>query len=162
PLRAVEAQAMAICERDFAEQRRLPWTLELRSVVDAMNRMTRKLKEMFDEQAAAMQRVRNDAYRDPLTGLANRRYFHMQLCNLIESSQRFESGAVLFVELAEFKRYNDEHGYIAGDRLLQSVSQAVTRATVAMPHLDCFAAHLAGGSFALVASDLLETDAREL
>ena len=40
PLRAVEDQAKAICDREYPVQKKVPWTLELRSVVAAMNRMT--------------------------------------------------------------------------------------------------------------------------
>jgi hypothetical protein len=73
PLHLVEAQARAICDREYPVQDKLPWTLELRSVVVAMNRMTRKIKAMFDDQAEAMERLRTDSYRHALTGLANRR-----------------------------------------------------------------------------------------
>lgn len=161
PLRAVEAQAKAICNREYPVQPRLPWTLELRSVVEAMNRMSIKVREMFDEQAAAMERMRADAYRDQLTGLANRRYFDMQLRNLIESGERFDTGAVLFIELADFKTFNDQRGFQAGDKILKEVGALMTRAIEKTPGLDCFAAHLAGANFAAVASDLSEADARE-
>jgi len=161
PLRAVETQARAICNREYPVQPRLPWTLELRSVVEAMNRMSIKVREMFDEQAAAMERIRAETYKDQLTGLANRRYFDMQLRNLIESGDSFDTGAVLFIELAEFKRFNDQRGFQAGDKILREVGALMTRTIEETPGLDCFAARLAGANFAAVAADLSEADARE-
>jgi uncharacterized membrane protein len=44
PLSKVEAQARAICDREFPVQSKLPWTLELRSVVEAMNMLSKKVK----------------------------------------------------------------------------------------------------------------------
>ena len=50
PLVLVEKQADALCRKEYEIQEPLPRTRELRRVVEAMNRMTRKVKEMFEEQ----------------------------------------------------------------------------------------------------------------
>jgi hypothetical protein len=47
---APERQADALCRKEYELQERVPWTKELRRVVEAMNRMTCKVKEMFEEQ----------------------------------------------------------------------------------------------------------------
>lgn len=159
PLRDVEKQAKAICDREFPVQGKLPWTLELRSVVGAMNRMTSKVKDMFDEQAAAMERVRSEAYLDTLTGLANRRYFDMQLRHLINAPDSFESGAVIFIELDDFKRFNERRGYQAGDALLKGCGAMIGEVCRNTPELEHFAARLAGANFAIVAADLADKEA---
>src|SRR6185369_13010668 len=60
PLRAVEQQAKSICDREYPVQNKLPWTLEPRSVVEAMNRMAVKVRDMFQEQTEAMERMRSE------------------------------------------------------------------------------------------------------
>jgi diguanylate cyclase (GGDEF)-like protein len=161
PLQLVEAQARAICDREYPVQDKLPWTLELRSVVVAMNRMTRKIKAMFDDQDQAMERLRTDSYRHALTGLANRRYFDMQLQQMLASDDEFHTGALLLVELKEFKTFNERRGYTAGDELLRGTVAVINEVVRAEAGLDCFVAHLAGASFALVIANVSETEAIE-
>lgn len=162
PLRAVEQQARAICDREYPVQKKLPWTLELRSVVVAMNRMTSKVKEMFDEQAAAMERLRAESYRDSLTGLANRRYFEMHLRQLIESGEEFEAGALIFLELKDFKAFNERRGYQAGDELLREAGKVIEEACQGQKTLEYFAAHLAGANFAVILSNVTDRDALDV
>lgn len=159
PLRAVEAQARAICDREYPLQSKLPWTLELRSVVEAMNRMTGKVQEMFEEQSASIARLRAENYRDALTGLANRRYFEMQLNHLIETG---EHGAVLLLELKGFKEYNNKHGYQYGDELLRNTAGFIDAICKAQPNPGYFAAHLSGANFAVVIYQVDEQEISEL
>jgi len=158
PLRAVEAQAKAICDREYTVQGSMPWTLELRSVVGAMNRMTTKVKDMFEEQANAMERVRTDAYIDNVTGLANRSYFDMQLRHLIQSPEGFDGGAVLFLELNDFKSFNERKGYQSGDKLLRACGALISDICKGTENLEYFAARLAGPNFGIVVSHLPEKD----
>ncbi|MEB0135078.1 EAL domain-containing protein [Actimicrobium sp. CCC2.4] len=159
PLHLVEAQARAICDREYPVQDKLPWTLELRSVVVAMNRMTRKIKAMFDDQADAMERLRTDSYRHALTGLANRRYFDLQLQQLLASDEEFHTGALLLFELKEFKALNERRGYTAGDELLRGAVHVIDEVVQTDAGPDCFVAHLAGATFALVLSNVSEHEA---
>jgi hypothetical protein len=85
PLRRVQQQAAAICERQFIEQQPLPKTKELRQVVDAINRMSRRLKTMFDEQLAHIENLRAQIFLDFVTGLSNRRSFNARLKSLTEA-----------------------------------------------------------------------------
>lgn len=159
PLRAVEQQARAICDREYPVQSKLPWTLELRSVVEAMNKMTSKVKEMFEEQAASIERLRSENYRDALTGMANRRYFEMQLKQLIETGKH---GAVLLLELKDFKEYNNKRGYQAGDELLRNTAGFMEAICKAQPNPEYFTVHLSGANFAVVIYNVDEQEARDL
>ena len=123
PLRGVEHQADAICNNRYPVQEKLPWTRELRRVVEAMNRLSRKVNENFTKHAALTDRLRTEAYRDALTGLGNRRWFDQQLQHRLQTQESDRHGALLLVALHQLDRVNAESGYPAGDRLLQSVAQ---------------------------------------
>ncbi len=151
PLKAVEDQAKAICNREFPVQTKLPWARELRSVVEAMNKMTIKVKDMLEEAVVASERLRSQAYMDPVTGLANRRYFDTHLKYLLRTPDEFAAGALLLIELDDFKRYNEQRGYMAGDQLMRSVSAAIDG--ICTP-FQCFAARFGGANFAILISNV--------
>jgi len=73
-------------------------------------------------EVAKLQVFRSMAYRDPLTGLWNRRYFEERLAEEESRSQRAGSGrrfSVLVVDINDFKLINDQHGHPVGDTLLK-------------------------------------------
>jgi diguanylate cyclase (GGDEF)-like protein len=128
-------------------------------VVEAMNRMTNKVKQMFEEQSASIERLRSENYLDSLTNLANRRYFDMQLSHLIKTG---EHGAVILLELKDFKEYNRNRGFQAGDELLRNTASFINAICKAQPNQEYFVAHLSGASFAIVISNVDEQEARDL
>lgn len=148
PLKAVEAQADAICNRDFPVVPSRPFTLEFRRVVEAMNRLSRKVRGMLDEAEQQADRLRDQAFTDAVTGLANRRCFMDTLAHRVEDPERQGGGALLLVQLNDFKAYNQQAGYAAGDRLLLRCAE---RLTEAMPdHGRHLVAHTAGADFAVL------------
>lgn len=159
PLKAVEDQAKAICNREFPVQKQLPWARELRSVVEAMNKMTIRVKEMFEEEVRSSERLRAQSYMDPVTGLANREYFNAHLQNLIHSPDEFSSGALFMLELDGFKQYNEQRGYMAGDQLMREVGVALGR--IGETH-QCFVARLGGANFAILMPNASLEDAQKL
>jgi diguanylate cyclase (GGDEF)-like protein len=71
--------------------------------------------------------LRHLALHDPLTGLANRALITDRVEQLLARSRRTGiPGAVLFVDIDEFKNINDTLGHAAGDQLLQAVSKRLT------------------------------------
>lgn len=123
PLRALEEQAEAICHRDFTGQQPLPRTRELRRVVQAMNRMTRQLKTLFDEQVAQIEQVRNQAYVDSITGLGNGRFFNAQLQARLDSLEEPFVGALIKLEISGMGHYNQHFGHEAGNWLLKQAGK---------------------------------------
>lgn len=75
----------------------------------------------FAAQRVQLLAEREAAYRDALTGLANRRAAEERLSALARAGDRFT--LVLF-DLDHFKAVNDEHGHAIGDLVLRGVAQA--------------------------------------
>ncbi|NEX23529.1 EAL domain-containing protein [Thiorhodococcus mannitoliphagus] len=75
-------------------------------------------------QKAAEEQVRRLAYFDPLTALPNRRLLLDRLGHALSASTRSqEYGALLMLDLDQFKALNDTQGHAVGDKLLIEVAQ---------------------------------------
>jgi len=75
------------------------------------------------QNAHYVERVKQLAYLDGLTGIFNRRFFELRIVEEIDRARRFNSGmAVLMVDIDQFKRLNDEFGHLLGDEVLRQVS----------------------------------------
>jgi len=66
--------------------------------------------------------------KDPLTGLANRRYFQNVLSREIDVVARSgEPALLLMLDIDHFKKVNDTYGHPAGDAVLQAVGKALAK-----------------------------------
>src|SRR5882724_8739197 len=75
------------------------------------------------QNAHYVERVKQLAYLDGLTGIFNRRFFELRIAEEIERAKRFGAGmAVIMVDIDQFKRLNDEFGHLLGDEVLRQVS----------------------------------------
>ena len=75
------------------------------------------------EKKSNEQKIEKLAYFDELTGLPNRRLLMDRLQTALHASERHkEAGALLFIDLDNFKDLNDTQGHDVGDRLLQQVA----------------------------------------
>jgi diguanylate cyclase (GGDEF)-like protein len=75
------------------------------------------------QNAHYVERVKQLAYLDGLTGIFNRRFFELRIIEEMDRARRFQSGmAVLMVDIDQFKRLNDEFGHLLGDEVLRQVS----------------------------------------
>lgn len=147
PLVAVERQADALCRKEYKILVPLPWTREFRRVVEAMNRMTNKVKEMFEEQAAQAEGLQERAYHDPLTGLGNRRYFESQISGRLDQHDISEKGIAFLVRIHDLEALNQQRGFQAGDELLKRVA-ALVKGSSAL-YANAALARLSGGDFGI-------------
>lgn len=80
----------------------------------------------ISERRQSEEIVRQLAYYDPLTNLANRLLLRDRLTQAMLAGKRTGSyGALLFLDLDNFKPVNDLHGHDAGDLLLVEVAQRI-------------------------------------
>lgn len=150
PLRAITSQAIAICNQQFPIQKSLPWTIDLRQVVEAMNNMSSRLMKLFEEQAQTTERLREQAYKDPVTQLANRRYFDLQFDFILFDKEKAGNGVLLLIEINEFKEFNLKFGFQEGDKLLVNVAQTIQK--VCQAYDNTIITHAKGASFFVILS----------
>ena len=75
------------------------------------------------QNAHYVDRVKQLAYLDGLTGIFNRRFFELRFMEEIERARRYGTGmAVIMADIDQFKRLNDEFGHVLGDEVLRQVS----------------------------------------
>ena len=76
---------------------------------------------------AREQQMESIARSDPLTGVLNRRGFERDASERLSESADDATGALLFIDLNEFKRINDSGGHEAGDQLLQIAARRLRK-----------------------------------
>jgi diguanylate cyclase (GGDEF)-like protein len=160
PLKRVESQADALCRKKYKIQEKLPRTRELRRVVEAMNRMTNKVKEMFEEQVAIADGLRRHAYYDTLTGLGNRRYFESQITARLDRRDSTTKGIVFLVQVHSLLELNQDKGFQAGDELIKRVAAVLRDSTE--QYVNCVLARLTGGDFGVFLPDAVPWEAEPI
>ncbi|HEU5490351.1 MAG TPA: EAL domain-containing protein, partial [Gaiellaceae bacterium] len=101
----------------------------------------------------AEEQLRQQAFHDPLTGLANRALFTDRVQHALVV--RSEDAAVLFLDLDDFKAVNDGLGHLAGDALLRAVGVRL-RASLSPTHT---VARMGGDEFAILVEGTSAADA---
>ena len=100
---------------------------------------------------AAEDVIKNMAFYDPLTQLPNRRLLDDRLSHAMAASKRSACyGALIFLDLDNFKPLNDTHGHVVGDSLLIEVADRLHRCVREMDTV----ARFGGDEFVVLLSDL--------
>ncbi|WP_284155143.1 sensor domain-containing diguanylate cyclase [Sulfuricystis thermophila] len=80
------------------------------------------------EAKRLMEHLRENALRDAMTGLYNRRFLEEYVSALVAGSQRRKSPfSVLMLDLDFFKQVNDTHGHEAGDKVIKTLADILQR-----------------------------------
>jgi diguanylate cyclase (GGDEF)-like protein len=82
--------------------------------------------DVTDSKAKERQ-MESIAWSDPLTGVLNRRGFERDAAQRLTDSADDATGALLFIDLNEFKDINDKHGHVVGDQLLTIAAQRLRK-----------------------------------
>jgi diguanylate cyclase (GGDEF)-like protein len=96
-----------------------------------------RMAKQFDSERGRLERdlaieqarLEHHAFHDALTGLPNRRLFFDRLSHALDLSQRHNSGVgLLYVDVDDFKSFNDRLGHLVGDRVLVAVTERLVTA----------------------------------
>lgn len=105
----------------------------------------------ISSRKVAEAKIEHLAFYDPLTNLPNRRLFLDRLERALAASKRSKrEGALLFIDLDNFKNINDTLGHDVGDRLLQQVAERL----VAYLRMGDTVSRLGGDEFVVILEDL--------
>ncbi|XWN30217.1 MAG: diguanylate cyclase [Devosia sp.] len=115
----------------------------LRLDITTMKNQTRQLESYARELEAAKEKIEQQAVRDSLTQIGNRRFMHNRLAELLEQRQEGREVALLQVDLDGFKQINDTVGHGAGDHVLKEVARILS--AIAGP--DAAVARMGGDEF---------------
>ncbi len=106
-------------------------------------RRSKDLKEALEAYEAAERLARSNANTDPATGLGNRRELVRALDEVLDTRA---GGVFLVLDLDHFKRVNDLHGHLAGDKVLRRVAEVSKKAAP----LEACCARTGGDEFAIL------------
>jgi diguanylate cyclase (GGDEF)-like protein/PAS domain S-box-containing protein len=130
-----------------------PVLLTISAVKDIEGNVTHYVGSYFDitERKRAEDQIKHLAFYDHLTLLPNRRLLLDRLHQALTSGGRSgRHGALLFIDLDNFKSLNDTHGHNIGDKLLQQVAK---RLELCVREGDTVA-RLGGDEFVILLEDL--------
>jgi diguanylate cyclase (GGDEF)-like protein/putative nucleotidyltransferase with HDIG domain len=120
------------------------------------------LRLLVDQVAIAVQNARDyrdrleQAIRDPLTGLLNRRFLYEAFAIEVERCERYDTGgSIVLIDVDDFKLVNDTLGHTAGDGVLCEIGRI---ATGVIRGADSFA-RVGGEEFALLLPETSQLDA---
>ncbi len=126
-----------------------PEHLSIRSVPQTPGQRVRYIgifQDLTDQKAAA-EAIDRLSHEDPVTGLPNRRVAVAMLEHAVETAHRTGSqGAVLSIDLDDFSRLNEAHGFGVGDVVLREVAVRI----VALCEPDDLIARIGADEFLVV------------
>jgi diguanylate cyclase len=83
-------------------------------------------KQEINELQTNLEVMRNETLTDPLTQLANRKFFDSAIeAAIIDARAKNEALSLMMTDVDHFKKFNDNFGHLTGDQVLRLVASAV-------------------------------------
>jgi len=102
-------------------------TRQMQTATSTMQHNFASKSKEIDELQEQLQRERQRAITDPLTGLYNRLALIDQLTAAIEEVAEKKPLSVVMLDIDHFKSINDTHGHLIGDRVIRFVAQVLQK-----------------------------------
>jgi len=154
-LKDIEKQANEISSGNFITIKRLPWTLEVKSVAQSMNIMSNKIGSMIARLNNKLDSLSDSLKRDSLTKLLNEASFEVNLKQELENGQ---PGYAAFIKLDDLAGISKEKGHVIVNKLLIDFSNILK----GVQQSGCSAYRLYGSEFALLCPSFDNTRINEL
>lgn len=122
----------------------LPKEADMNAIVRAFNKLTYQLDVNFKSQANEAVKLREQAYRDPISGLGNRSFFIHQLSSWLNESHK---GGLALIQTTLINDYYETLGYQSGDTLIKEIA---TRLNEAITYNDSTLTRLSRDEFAII------------
>ncbi|MGH6770818.1 MAG: GGDEF domain-containing protein [Xanthobacteraceae bacterium] len=114
-----------------------------RALEERLSASTKEINQLQEN----LETVRNESLTDPLTSLANRKYFDEALSKAIgDARTKGTQLSLMMTDVDHFKRFNDSYGHLTGDQVLRLVAMAVKQNVKGQD----IAARYGGEEFAIV------------
>lgn len=96
---------------------------------------------------ALLRKMRRDLYANPLTHLPGNVPIEKEIQRAIDEQRSF---AALFIDLDNFKVYNDNYGYAAGNRIIKFCAQTILDSVKRFGNAQDFVGHIGGDDFVVL------------
>ncbi len=116
--------------------------------------------ELLARVKGTLRRAKEMRNLSPLTGLPGNIRIQEEIERQVRDNRAF---AVLYCDLDNFKTYNDQKGFVRGDRLIQATARTIQDAVLEFSGADSFVGHVGGDDFvAVVPTDVAEDIAKRI
>lgn len=103
-------------------------TKEMRDSGGDLNKKLAESRQEISQLRENLERVSEEASRDALTGLANRKTFDKSLSEFIRDAKKGDPFCLLMLDIDRFKNFNDKYGHLVGDEVLKIVARELSNA----------------------------------
>ncbi|MDO9354223.1 MAG: GGDEF domain-containing protein [Solirubrobacteraceae bacterium] len=135
-------------------------TAEMRHSADALQQQVSAGQNEIARLRTDLDRARGEALIDPLTGILNRKGFDQRIAALLqEAPAGSDAHCLVLLDIDHFKKVNDAHGHVMGDRVLQGIGEILRQSVAGSPHA---VARYGGEEFAIVLAHSRVADAQRL
>ena len=98
-------------------------TREVETANEEMQQRLKDSRQEIRELQENLEVVRTESLTDPLTTLANRKFFEDSFQRLLkEAEQKSEPLSIILTDIDHFKKFNDTYGHLTGDQVLRLVA----------------------------------------
>jgi len=116
--------------------------------------------ELLARVKGTLRRAKEMRNLSPLTGLPGNIRIQEEIERMVREGKPF---SVLYSDLDNFKAYNDQKGFVRGDRMIQSAARIIQDAVVEMGGPDAFVGHVGGDDFiAMTTPEVAEDVAKRI
>jgi EAL domain-containing protein (putative c-di-GMP-specific phosphodiesterase class I)/GGDEF domain-containing protein len=153
PLDEMVEMTEAIGDKNFVAIKE-PKTFEFQSLAKALNRLSKHIKDMLNDQSQLLEQLRIEANYDATTGLMNRKYFSSRVSTYMETDDAFIEGILVVSHITNLAEINETLGAKATDQILKRMGLALD--VFCQQHPSLLSSRLTGADFAVFSTSSVD------